>query len=72
MNMIYVRFITVNLKFVGKSYTITKEELMLNRNLSAGDRHVRALEIAVRKYLEEEGNTFHKIQHIGTDVLGGG
>jgi hypothetical protein len=44
----------VTLKGVGKSYTITPEELKGNVQLSSGDGDVRAIEIAVDKYFYEE------------------
>ena len=46
--------VTVTLKGVNKIYTISKEELESNIQLSSGDGDVRALEIAVNKYFEEE------------------
>ncbi len=46
--------VTVTLKGVNKTYTISKEELESNIQLSTGDGDVRALEIAVNKYFEEE------------------
>jgi hypothetical protein len=46
--------VTVTLKGVNKTYTITKEELENNIQLSSGDGDIRALELAVNKYIEEE------------------
>lgn len=46
--------VTVTLKGVNKTYTISKEELESNIQLAIGDGDVRALEIAVNKYFEEE------------------
>lgn len=45
--------ITVFLKGINKSYKISKEELKGATELSSGDLDVRAIEIAVRKYLVE-------------------
>lgn len=49
----------VTLKGVGKTYTITKEELS-DSNYSFGDDDVRAIEIAVEKYLKQYGDPFDK------------
>ena len=46
--------VIVTLKGVNKTYTISKEELESNIQFSSGDGDVRALEIAVNKYFEEE------------------
>lgn len=46
--------VTVYLKGVNKTYVITKEELEGATELSNGDMDVRAIEIAVNRYLEEE------------------
>lgn len=46
--------VTVQLKGVNKTYTITKKELYGSKELSTGDLDVRALEIAVNRYLKEE------------------
>ena len=46
--------VTVTLKGVNKTYTISKEELESNIQLSRGDGDIRALEIAVNKYFEEK------------------
>ena len=46
--------VTVTLKGVNKTYTISKKELESNIQLSSGDGDVRALEIAVNKYFEEK------------------
>ncbi|MBR2430234.1 hypothetical protein IKB17_02070 [bacterium] len=45
--------ITVELKGVGKKYTISKAELEGAKEYSSGDLDVRALEIAVDRYLME-------------------
>lgn len=46
--------VTVTLKGVGKSYVITKEELAGNNQFSSGDADVRAIEIAMDRYFQEE------------------
>ena len=46
--------VTVTLKGVGKSYVITKEELAGNNQFSNGDADVRAIEIAMDRYFQEE------------------
>lgn len=46
--------IDVTLKGPGKTYHITRAELYGNTQLSTGDADVRALEIAVEKFFEEE------------------
>ncbi|MCM1340057.1 MAG: hypothetical protein NC191_10335, partial [Muribaculaceae bacterium] len=46
--------VDVTLKGVGKTYHITRAELYGNTQLSNGDGDVRALEIAVEKFFEEE------------------
>ena len=46
--------VTVHLKGVDKKYTISKEELEGNTQLSTGDLDVRAIEIAFNKYFYEE------------------
>lgn len=49
--------VTVHLKGVNKTYTITREELENSTELSRGDGDVRAIEIAVNKYLREDYKT---------------
>lgn len=46
--------VTVTLKGAGKSYVITPEELKGNNQLTSGDADVRAIEIAMDKYFQEE------------------
>lgn len=46
--------VTVHLKGVNKTYTISREEIENARELSTGDADVRALEIAVNRYLRED------------------
>ena len=48
--------VTVRLKGVGKKYTISKEELEGSNELAQGDLDVRAIEIAIIRYLNETGN----------------
>lgn len=45
---------TVNLRGVGKTYTITARDLKGSNELSSGDADVRALEIAMDRYFREE------------------
>lgn len=45
---------TVNLRGVGKTYTITARDLKCSNELSSGDADVRALEIAMDRYFREE------------------
>lgn len=45
--------VTVNLQGVKKQYTISQYELKSRNDLSSGDMDVRALEIAVEKYMNE-------------------
>ena len=61
--------VTVNLKGVGKKYTITARDLKCSNELSTGDTDVRALEIAMDRYFREavpdgsadiDGNTVGK------------
>ena len=46
--------VQVTLKGVNKTYIVTKQELENNIQMANGDGDVRALEIAVNKYFEEE------------------
>lgn len=46
--------VTVHLKGVDKTYTISQKEIDNATELSSGDGDVRALEIAVNRYLREE------------------
>lgn len=45
--------VTVNLKGVGKEYTFSLNDIIGNKQMSTGDLDVRAIEMAVEKYLEE-------------------
>ncbi len=45
--------VTVHLRGVNKTYTISKKDLYAARELSTGDLDVRAIEIAVERYLME-------------------
>lgn len=58
--------VIVTLKGVNKTYTISKEELESNIQFSSGDGDVRALEIAVNKYFEEERGVNNNL-----DITGG-
>lgn len=46
--------VTVNLKGVGKSYVIKAEDIAGANHLASGDGDVRAIELAVDKYLKEQ------------------
>ena len=46
--------VTVTLQGVKKSYTFTRKEIYGNKQLSTGDLDVRAIEMAVDKYIAEE------------------
>ena len=46
--------VTVTLKGVKKTYTITEEEIRNSNHLSGGDGDVRALELAYDKYIQEK------------------
>lgn len=48
--------VTVKLKGVGKEYTMSKEELEGANEFAQGDLDVRAIELAVNKYLHEIGD----------------
>lgn len=48
--------VTVNLKGVDQSYTFTQAEILMNNQMSSGDLDVRALEMAIDKYLYENKN----------------
>lgn len=48
--------VTVNLKGVEQSYTFTQAEMLMNNQMSSGDLDVRALEMAIDKYLYENKN----------------
>lgn len=55
--------VTVNLVNVDKSYTFTTEEIVRENTLSNGDMDVRALEMAVKKYLDENPISLNGIMH---------
>ena len=56
--------VTVKLKGVGKKYTISKEELEGTNELAQGDLDVRAIEIAIRRYLNETGDSANLLEKI--------
>ena len=66
--------VTVYLRGVNKSYTISKKDLYSAKDLSTGDLDVRAIEIAVERYMLEyknddiNGNT----EKVAYDILVGG
>ena len=64
--------ITVTLAGVNKTYTISKEEIEKSKHLTSGEGDVRALEIAVDRYLKEvaykEGI---EKDDDNTDIIGG-
>lgn len=47
--------VEVTLKGVGKTYHISRQELNNSKELSTGDADVRAIEIAMDRYIKEEG-----------------
>lgn len=51
--------VEVTLKGVNKTYTFTQEEIKNRKELSSGDLDVRALEMAVQKYIEENPDELH-------------
>ena len=55
--------VTVNLAHVDKSYTFTTEEIVRENTLASGDMDVRALEMAVKKYLNENSFSLNGIMH---------
>lgn len=61
--------VTVTLKGVNKTYTISKEELESNIQLSTGDGDIRALEIAVNKYFEEERGVRDRLDINGNNMF---
>lgn len=67
--------VTVNLVNVDKSYTFTTEEIVQENKLSSGDMDVRALEMAVKKYLDENSislnGIIHKIRMDDNNIEGG-
>ena len=56
--------VTVRLKGVGKKYTISKEELEGANELAQGDLDIRAIEIAIRRYLNESGDHYNLLERI--------
>ena len=48
--------VTVHLNGKNKTYTISLDELMTEKG-SCGDMDVKALELAIKKYLEEENSS---------------
>lgn len=60
--------VNVTLRGVNKTYTISKKELESNIQLSKGDGDVRALEIAVNKYFEEERGVNDKLDIHGNQM----
>ena len=61
--------VTVHLKGVNKSYTITNEEIQNAKHLSNGDGDIRAIELAVDKYLYELACTNSKYS-LKSDING--
>lgn len=56
--------VTVKLKGVQREYTISKEELEGANELAQGDLDVRAIEIAIRRYLNETGDQHNLLEKI--------
>lgn len=50
-----------NIQAVGKSYTISKEDIQSRNDLSIGDADVRAIEIAIEQYFYEERGVTGKL-----------
>lgn len=50
--------VTVTLKGKNKTYTFSKNEIARSSHLSTGDLDVRAIEMAVNKYITEEGGLY--------------
>ena len=67
--------VTVNLTHVGKSYKFTKDEILRENKLSSGDMDVRALELAIKQYLNEHpynlNGIMHKIKMEDNNIEGG-
>ncbi len=69
--------VTVHLKGVDKTYTISQKEIDNAKELSSGDGDVRALEIAVNRYFRDDyktkyGNTASfdgNYEHVAYDIL---
>lgn len=69
--------VTVHLKGVDKTYTISQKEIDNAKELSSGDGDVRALEIAVNRYFRDDyktkyGNTAsfdENYEHVAYDIL---
>ena len=55
--------VKVNLKGIGKSYTITPEDLKANNDFSTGDADVRAIEVAIEKHLQNSNNAYKTIKN---------
>ena len=56
--------VTVKLKGVQREYTISKEELEGANELAQGDLDMRAIEIAIRRYLNETGDYANLLETI--------
>lgn len=56
--------VTVKLKRVHREYTISKEELEGANELAQGDLDMRAIEIAIRRYLNETGDYANLLETI--------
>lgn len=59
--------IAVTLQGVGKTYTITRDEFKENKNYSQGDGDVKAIEMAVEKYMKENNIGNGTIEEGGWD-----
>ena len=67
--------VTVNLVHVDKTYKFTKDEILAENKLASGDLDVRALEMAVKRYLDENpiliNNILHKLKMEDNNIEGG-
>lgn len=62
--------VVVTLKGVGKKYSITKKELLSASELSIGDLDVRAIEIAITRYLHETNDHMGLTKFINNKIEG--
>ncbi len=63
--------VKVTLKGVNKQYVVSKEQLYGSDEYSIGDTDVRAIEIAVERYFNEQGYSFNFINKYETIEKGG-
>ena len=60
--------VKVKLKGVGKSYTFTQSEILMNNQMSSGDLDVRVIEMAIDKYLYEHNNQYEEYDLNGNNA----